>query len=337
MTTFDDHVRALSGLGFSERQTRFITLVALHSGFCLRRQYAAFAGLRYGAGVRDFLDRLVTRRLARRYDFRPDRGHVYHLHNSSIYGAIEQDDNRNRRRTSPALIARKLMLLDFILQHQDTEWYATEADKVDLFTGRFGVTRPNLPRRLYRSQKPGTAPTERYFIHKLPIGLPRDSNVPSFVFLVTDTRGHAFRQFVQDHRPLLNRLSTWRIAAVAPKHVPGLTACQNAFKQLASRPAGVRDITPELETHFAVREQMDRDDWKNVSVVKINEFRETRSRFPKEQLDSLYDEWKRSGPSVLRTPLAAHLLGLPIESRGALVTHQLPIRYDRFGSFAGIV
>ena len=104
--TFGDRVAALEPLGFSERQTEFLVTVALHSGFCLRRHYMAFAGLKYGAGVRDFLDRLVTRGLARRSQFRADRGHVYHLHHAHIYAAINQDDNRNRRRTSPALIAR---------------------------------------------------------------------------------------------------------------------------------------------------------------------------------------------------------------------------------------
>jgi hypothetical protein len=40
--------------------------VALHSGFCVRRQYAAFARNRYGAVVREFLDTLVSRKLAAR-------------------------------------------------------------------------------------------------------------------------------------------------------------------------------------------------------------------------------------------------------------------------------
>ena len=106
--TFDERVRALENLGFSEPQTRFIVTVALHSGFCLRRHYATLTGLKYGAGVRGFLDRLVAHGLARRQDFRRDRGHVYHVHHASIYDSIGQDDNRNRRHTSPALIARKL-------------------------------------------------------------------------------------------------------------------------------------------------------------------------------------------------------------------------------------
>ena len=57
--TFEDRVRALEPLGFTPRQTRFMVTVALHSGYCLRRQYSAFAGVAYGKNVCDFLDRLV--------------------------------------------------------------------------------------------------------------------------------------------------------------------------------------------------------------------------------------------------------------------------------------
>src|SRR5689334_17295205 len=100
-------------MSFTERQAQFLTLVGLHSGYCLRRQYATFTGIAYGKNVRDFLDDLVARQLARRLTFRRDRGHIYHLFSRSLYSAIQQQDNRNRRHASPALIARKLMLLDF--------------------------------------------------------------------------------------------------------------------------------------------------------------------------------------------------------------------------------
>lgn len=60
-------------------QPRFLLTVALHSGFCLRRQYAAFARVGYGAVVRDFLDGLVHWELATRIAYRCNRGFVYHL------------------------------------------------------------------------------------------------------------------------------------------------------------------------------------------------------------------------------------------------------------------
>lgn len=57
--TFDERVAALAPLGFTPRQTRFLVTAALHSGYCLRRQYLAFAGVRYGKNVCDFLEALV--------------------------------------------------------------------------------------------------------------------------------------------------------------------------------------------------------------------------------------------------------------------------------------
>lgn len=124
---------ALTTFGFTERQAAFLVTVALHGGYCLRRQYAAFAGVGYGKNVRDFLDHLVARRVAARITYRADRGHIYHLFARPIYAALQQDDNRNRRHASPALIARKLMLLDYVLSHRDARWYATEREKVDFF------------------------------------------------------------------------------------------------------------------------------------------------------------------------------------------------------------
>ena len=218
--TFDERVRALGLLGFTERQTRFLVTVALHGGFCLRRQYMAFAGVKYGAGVRDFLDRLVAQKLATRVDFRRDRGHVYHLQASAVYDAIGQPDNRNRRHVSTALVARKLMLLDYVLAHPDREWFATEEDKVALFTERFGVSRLALPQRLYVATRHGIPPTTRYFIHKLPIAVSEHPPAVSFVWLVTEVSGEAFEQFVHDHVPLLSELPQWRLVAVAPRHIP---------------------------------------------------------------------------------------------------------------------
>ena len=106
-------------------------------------------GLQYGKNVREFLDGLVARRLAAREACRGDRGYLYHLHARSIYRALQQDDNRNRRRTSLAAIGRKLMLLDFVIGQPGVEWFATEADKVALFTQRFGVPAADLPQRSY--------------------------------------------------------------------------------------------------------------------------------------------------------------------------------------------
>src|ERR1051326_6046291 len=128
--TFHERVSAVESLSFTNRQARFIVTVALHGGYCMRRQYLQFSGLQYGKNVRDFLDGLIDRRLAEKRLFLPNRGYVYHLHAKSLYRVLEQSENRNRRAASAALIARKLMLLDLVLTKPDVDWYATEEDKV---------------------------------------------------------------------------------------------------------------------------------------------------------------------------------------------------------------
>ena len=54
------------GSGFTDQQAKFIVTVALHSGYCLRRQYSAFTGRQYGQNVCDFLDGPVTDRKSTR-------------------------------------------------------------------------------------------------------------------------------------------------------------------------------------------------------------------------------------------------------------------------------
>src|SRR4051812_32141722 len=167
--TLEDRVTAITSFGFTRRQAHFLVTVAVHGGYCLRRQYEAFAGIQYGKNVRDFLDGLVTRRLATTFVGRADRGHVYHLHARGLYRAIGEEDNRNRRPVSAAQIARKLMLLDFVLSRPDVAWYATEREKVDLFVNRFAVAPEALPRRMFETTRDSASATARFFMHKLPI------------------------------------------------------------------------------------------------------------------------------------------------------------------------
>lgn len=336
--TFDERVQALGELGFSERQTRFLVIVALHGGFCLRRQYMAFAGLTYGAGVREFLDRLVARKLAARFAFRRDRGHVYHLHASAIYDAIGQPDNRNRRSASAALIARKLMVLDYVLAHPEVEWLATEEDKVAFFTGRFGICPLDLPQRIYVAPRRDTPSTTRYFIHKLPIFVSDKAPLVSFVWLVTDTSGEAFERFLQDHVRLLSQLSHWQIVATAPRHIPGLPACASALDRVMAAVEPPRPVNEcrALLAYFARLAQIERNDLGGVTIEEIQWFQKTRQRFQNNEYEVLFQRWKLQGNAALPDRGATGFLAAIRDGRGSLVTDRLPLSYDRFGTRAGV-
>ena len=335
--TLDDRVAALAFLGLTPRQTRFLALVALHSGYCLRRQYLTFAGLRYGKNVRAFLDGLVDRGLATRFAYRGDRGHLYHLCARSIYRAIDQEDNRNRRHTSPALIARKLMVLDHVLAHPERDWYATEQDKVALFTERFGVPVSDLPHRMYTATDGLAGPTIRYFVHKQPVYLEGAPPVVHLVYLVTDGTGCGFEQFLSDHAPLLARLPAWAVDAVGAGAVHGLPACQQVFEAFVLRAVpSTRTQFADLPWYFATRRLVDAGQFGSLSVAEINRFRDARAQFRAPAIASLYARWLLHGDAVFAQEAAPSSPGATTHV-GHLVTEQLPGQYTQFGALAGVV
>jgi hypothetical protein len=339
--TFEERVRALAHLHLTERQTRFVVIVALHGGYCLRRQYSAFAGIAQGHIPREFLDLLVSRSHARRFQFRRDRGYVYHLHRTSLYEAIEQRDNRNRRHVSSAAIARKLMVLDHVLGEPNGDWYATEDDKVELFTKRFGCPTDRLPQRTFIARQ-GSSSTTRYFIHKLPIELSRESLRPSFVYLVTDTTGAGLTQFLTDHAQLLDALPSWRVVAIAPPHSASLKASEIAFQRFCSRLRLARNASGlgEVRAYFLRRRAIERNELTSFDKGSFSDaakdWRRAQYRFGTEEYDALYRRWLAAGDSVLTVHNGDRFLDAVDSGRGELVTRVLPYRYDRFGTLAGL-
>jgi hypothetical protein len=61
----EERTEAVSAFGFTERQSRFLVEVLVHSGVFVERQYCTFAGITHGQKTTDFLRRLVERGYAR--------------------------------------------------------------------------------------------------------------------------------------------------------------------------------------------------------------------------------------------------------------------------------
>ena len=165
--------------------------------------------------------------------------------------AIQQDHNRNRRYTGPALIARKLLLLDLVLSEPEHDWYATEADKVDLFVNRLGVPVQALPQRTYESKTSANATntthspspvTTRYCVQKLPVFLDGDPARVHFVCVVTEPKAREVEAFIADHARLLMHLDAWTLVAAGPQAVVHEEAYAAAF----ARGLGAITKTPRL-------------------------------------------------------------------------------------------
>jgi hypothetical protein len=294
--TLSERVTAVSSLGFTPRQAAFLTIVALHSGYCLRRQYAAFTGQKHGKNVRDFLDGLVDRGLAQRLTFRADRGSIYHVFGRRLYAAIGQEDNRNRRHAGPALVARKLMLLDFVLTMPNADWYATEADKVDLFLNRLRLPPSALPQRTYQprlsSRAPAPAPvadpgrpvapvdaaTTRYCIQKLPLFVHGSPPSVHFVCVVTDPHASAVDTFVKEHAAVLRHLRSWTLHIVAPRGVATEAACTSAYQQAMATASLASIDHEELEWLNRTRGLVVRGDLRELAVDDLRRYRDLAVR-----------------------------------------------------------
>lgn len=330
--TLEQQLQSLAPLGFTPRQTRFLATVALHSGYCLRRQYASFAGVAYGKNVRTFLDALVERRLASRFTYRTNRGHLYHVHARSIYRAIGHEDDRHRRHTSPAYVARRLMLLDVVLGEPHAEWFATEAEKVALFTERFRVPTTELPR--YAVSDVGDSGASRYFGHKLPIAVAGDPSRVHLVYLATEPGAQPFERFLRDHARLLRTLPAWTVVVVQPSHVSATALWEATFRRVVDGTVRLgSEGAQALERYFVARRAVERKEFTKLSAADLQAFRTAKLRFAEPAIEALFALWASTEEDRVDPAL---LLGV-LPRHGQLVVRTLPHSYQQFGAFAGVL
>ena len=157
--------------------------VCLHSGVFLRAQYLAFLG-----GVhREAATRFVARyrawcgaRAGRRAPVeRTWRGstRLCTVAPRSLYRALGAEHLRHRREASPAVVLRRLLSLDYVVERPGEPWLATETEKVAALQAA-GAPERALPRRVYRGRRDSRT---RYFAHKLSVAL--DAERATFVFV----------------------------------------------------------------------------------------------------------------------------------------------------------
>ncbi len=197
-----ERAAALRALGWTEREADWLTLVCLHSGVFTRSQYQARYGVSAALATR-FVHALLEARVARDTPLPDRRGGrptgVCHVHGRSLYRALGIENNRHRRSGTPDLVMRRLLSLDYILDHRDLGWLPTEPDKVAYFQ-HLGVPVATLPRREYRGPVSDRS-TRRYFAFKLPVA----GNGKTTTFVYAEPGG-------------LQRLRSERIRAWAAAH-----------------------------------------------------------------------------------------------------------------------
>ena len=193
---------ALEPFGWTGAKAEWIALVCLHSGVFTRAQWSRFADA-HPEQVRRGVHALINRGLAAEETVPGIRGigRVCRIYARSLYRALGAEHIRHRRDASTEVLMRRLLSLDYVIEHTDLPWLPTEQEKVAAFEA-LGIERTLLPSRLYRGV---AGDTRRYFPVKLPVAL--DSARALFVYV---DPGHetatALRSWGAAHRGLWHAL-----------------------------------------------------------------------------------------------------------------------------------
>ena len=158
--------QALAPLGWTGREAEWIALVCLHSGVFTRAQFCHYFGAARNTASR-FVKGLLTRRAAVESDHLTlnGGGKTCRISGKALYRALGVENIRHRRKANRGVVMRRLLSLDFVLEHPGLNWLPTEGEKVEFIEG-LGVHSNLIPRRIYygavRAQR-------RYFALKLPV------------------------------------------------------------------------------------------------------------------------------------------------------------------------
>ena len=158
--------RKLEPLGWTGREAEWIALVCLHSGVFTRAQFCFYFDTHRVHAYR-FVKTLMDRGEAVESDtlIFNGGGKTCRISSKPIYRALGVENIRHRRKACPPVVMRRLLSLDFVLEHPGMNWLPAEPEKVAFFE-KLGLSRRLIPRRIYYG---AVGAQKRYFALKLPI------------------------------------------------------------------------------------------------------------------------------------------------------------------------
>ncbi len=243
---------ALEPFGWTGRQAEWIALVCLHSGVFTRTQATRFLDTHHER-ARRLVHALIAQGLAAEETVPGVRGigRVCRIFSRGLYRALGTEHIRHRRTASADVLMRRLLSLDYVIEHSGLPWLPTEPEKVAAFEA-LGIERRILPSRLYRG---AAGDTRRYFPFKLPVALEAERALFVYVDPGHDT-STALRSWGAAHRGLwlaLHRLGrSVEVVAVArtSREIDRALAVMSGWAE-ASGPgepdAGIREELARIE------------------------------------------------------------------------------------------
>lgn len=291
MNMNSENIAAISSLGYTADEARFLYLVAIHSGYFVPRQFLTSSGAKWGKRSNHFAAKLESRGHVtwREYD---RTGGVYHLVSKTIYRRIGYENLRNRRRHSIEFIRTRLLLLDFILANPSHDYLETEPDKLHFFCEDLRIPRTVLPAKSYEGS-PRTEPTLRYFVDKFPLFVQRPNCSPPAVTFSYVDPGLAslagFANHIHAYLPLFRQMGDFSFLYIA-NSLAHATQAEECFSSVV-RPPIEADVSIEARRYFRLRNAWELKKYGLLSSNDVEWLKEAMHRFHGARFDECYRAW----------------------------------------------
>ena len=242
MTLSYDPVPVLESVGYTEREAAFLYMVALHSGYFLRRQYGRFIERERGAIAAQLLRKAGA--LGHLQSIACGQARfVYHLTSKEVYAAVGLTASQHRRLKGDAQIKSRLMVLDFVLDHLGDRLLDSSETKLGFFTQTLGLNEALLPRA------PGGS-THR-FPEEFPILVDEQRSVRFSFFDEGALSTSGFESFLCRCRAVFAALPSFELLYLADTD-RNFERAAKVFAALypEGRALGVTSMTPRGVDHF---------------------------------------------------------------------------------------
>jgi len=290
MSDTQPKLEAIEALGYAEDESRFIYLVAMHSGYFVARQFRGFTRSYRGERIQVFLRKLRARRQAKSHRF-VGAGTVYHLCSRSLYDKIERENLRGRHEHEFNYVRSHIAMLDFVLAGPENRYLATESSKVCYFCAELNVPTNALPAKSYLGRHVHH-PVTRYFADGFPIFVPPspEPRVVAFTYIQDSESSLAgFARHLRSYLSLFRQLSEFRLLFLSATNVHFARA-HELFRDLVITPLEPSSAD-DLLRYFAVRKAWELGQYESVTEDDLIFRNAAKERFGSARFERFYRAW----------------------------------------------
>jgi hypothetical protein len=290
-----DQLATLRSFGYTEVESRFLYLVATHSGYFTVRQFLDFAHAKSGKRNAHLIAKLFSQGHATAQRYRR-RSCVYHLHSRVLYDAIGKGELRNRRNHEIRHIKARLLALDYLLAHPENEHFETAKAK-----WRYLVETLKVPDDIFIPEADGT---EWIMLpDRFPMGVSQASaeSAPVVIFTYVDSEHFGLGPFIRHlrmNRQLYAALPYFEFVYVSTASKEQEEAAEIFALLIQGKGLG------DLLRYFDLKTKWDNHQYGLFSEDEVIFLSEGRKRYTGESFAALCYLWKRNQlPKDLRAEL----------------------------------